>query len=46
METFVVIMAPIAISAICASIAFIVLYFVVRKAVRDGITDAMKPKDT
>ena len=28
----------------CVSIAFIVLYFVVRRAVRDGIADAMKTK--
>ena len=44
MDWFMVVFQPIAMLAICVSIAFIVLYFVVRKAVRDGIADAMKTK--
>ena len=44
MDSFMVVFQPIAMLAICVSIAFIVLYFVVRRAVRDGIADAMKMK--
>ena len=44
MDWFIVVFQPIAMLAICVSIAFIVLYFVVRRAVRDGIADAMKTK--
>ena len=39
-----VILAPIAILAIFVLIISIFLYLVVRKAVKDGITDAIKAK--
>ena len=44
MDSFMVVFQPIAMLAICFSIAFVVLYFVVRRAVGDGIADAMKMK--
>jgi hypothetical protein len=44
MDPFVT-LAPIAILAICVLIISIFLYFVVRKAVKDGIADAIKAKN-